>query len=111
MEKQSKKDGKAEHAANLMRSIIAEQIKIDNKRRELYKLRHLLTNGLQISDHAKLRYMERVLGMDVDALCAPLITEQLLRVATVLGNGTFPIGEGNIMAVVNGNTIITVLNF
>lgn len=110
MEKEIKKDGKIEYAQNLLKSIIRDEEKIEKKRNELRQLNYPV-QPLRIADHAKLRYLERVLGMDVDALCQPLLTEQLLRVAQVLGNGTFPIGEGNIMAVVHNGIVATVINF
>lgn len=64
---------------------------------------------LKVSDHAILRYLERIQGVDVQSVRDKLLTPKLKEfVATVGGNGTFPIEGGKV--VIRDNTIITVEN-
>lgn len=64
---------------------------------------------LKVSDHAVLRYLERMEGVDVNSIRDKLLTPKLKEfVATVGGNGTFPIEGGKV--IIRDNTIITVEN-
>jgi hypothetical protein len=44
-----------------------------------------------LSDHALIRYVERVLGVDLDAAKAAIITDELRKMVDTLGgNGSYP---------------------
>lgn len=45
-----------------------------------------MSSGVDVSDHALLRYLERVKGIDVEAARAEVI--EIVRVAAALGNRT-----------------------
>ena len=72
------------------------------------KIRSRHDSGLVISEHAILRYLERVKEIDLEeikALVAPEGTEKIIKAFG--GKGTFPIGTHQI--VVENNTIKTIL--
>lgn len=62
-----------------------------------------------ISEHAMLRYIERIKGINLDEIKTEILTPQLLSTVKTMGNGKFPSGNG-FRAVVKDNTIITIEN-
>lgn len=71
------------------------------------KIEEMKKGDLKVSEHAILRYIERVLGIDLKEIeknilnCVPDSQE-------VLGNGTYPCGEYKV--VVKENTVVTIIN-
>ncbi|MFA9414671.1 hypothetical protein ACERC8_08770 [Streptococcus sp. E29BA] len=65
---------------------------------------------LIMSEHAILRYVERVLKIDLDSLVTSIVEDSdlLLQIET-LGNGTYPMKNGDYKVVVKNNVIITVV--
>lgn len=61
-----------------------------------------------ITDHAILRYLERVEGMDIDAIRKKITTEQVSKLIHQLGNGVFPVNDV-FKITVNDKKITTVL--
>lgn len=68
------------------------------------------SDELIVSDHAVLRYLERVKGLDIKALRQEILTDELKSLHTRLGNGKYPIETGSDKgrAVINNNIIVTV---
>lgn len=60
-----------------------------------------------ISDHSIVRYVERVIGIDVDWLKNNILPENLRAGVKSLGDGRYPVNEHVI--VVRDNTVVTVL--
>ena len=65
-----------------------------------------MTEPVIISDHAVVRYMERGLGVDMDALRNEIMPERTRRQAAGLGTARIPIGRG-LVAVVRNGVIVT----
>lgn len=65
--------------------------------------------GLQVSDHALVRYLDRVKGLDVRALCSEIITPELVRLYTILGDGELPNGIARQRCVIKNGVIVTIL--
>lgn len=65
-------------------------------------------SDLIISEHAIIRYLERALNIDINKLESELIPDKVKKQITILGNGTYPIGDSR-KIVVKDNTIITVI--
>lgn len=63
---------------------------------------------IAVSDHGLLRYLERVMGLDTDALRKELASDHLSAQVQMLGDGKYPIG-GRAQVVVKDYTIVTVL--
>lgn len=64
-----------------------------------------------ISDHAILRYLERVEGIDIETIREKLLTSSAIDIYHKLdnNNGTYPSGDGYSL-VIRNNNIITVTN-
>jgi len=74
----------------------------------LNDLRNASTREPKVSDHALLRYCERVMGADLNDIRDRILREIGPAVA-VVGNGKFPI-TGGAVAVVRESTVVTILN-
>jgi len=77
----------------------------------LYKKMRKMLRGvpLQISDHALIRYLERVKGVDLEAIKQEIITEKLLHLYHTLGDGELPNGEDSTRCVICDGVIVTIL--
>lgn len=49
--------------------------------------------GIAVTEHAIVRYVERVLGINADELCAKIIPEANQAAICALGDGEYPIGD------------------
>ena len=65
---------------------------------------------LTISEHAILRYLERVLGVDIEGIKKEIICDALRSAVSSLGDGTYPIlnTPKKAQCVVKNNHIITI---
>lgn len=63
---------------------------------------------MKISDHAIVRYLERVKGLDIEAIRKEILPEIAIKAVTLWGNGYYPIGGTHQIRVKNGS-VITVL--
>jgi len=71
------------------------------------QINQLKDKDIIISEHAILRYMERVMGVDMEAIKERVLTNTVKTMIGNMGNGKYPINGGG-KAVVRNNTIITV---
>lgn len=99
----------------------AEVMKIDvaNKQREydrklsaIADIKKLIegmckTDDIKLSEHAVIRYLERVKGLDVQSIKDDILTEEVTYLINTLGNGKYPINDFNI--VVKDKTVITII--
>lgn len=83
--------------------------KIRDIKRQLEKLKKKnQPKEIVISDHALIRYMERVLGADVKELKDKLITDNLRnQVATLGPTGTYAAGEHKL--IIKNNVVVTII--
>ena len=63
-----------------------------------------------VSEHALLRYVERVLGYDLEVLTTAILTETVLAQIATVGSGQFPVDScgHNFIAVVKQNVVVTI---
>lgn len=61
-----------------------------------------------VTDHALVRYMERVMKLDVEAIRATMLTADNKAWIAKFRDGKFPIGEGHYAKAVDG-VVVTVL--
>jgi len=77
---------------------------------EAKRLAEVVENGgrweLAVTEHAMLRYAQRILGFDTSEVLRA-VEEKVEPVAAVLGTGKFPIAPG-FVAVVQGRTVVTI---
>lgn len=61
-----------------------------------------------VSDHAVVRYLERVMGMSIDSIKKKIVTEKVNELINKLGNGVFPVDDV-FKITVNNKVVTTVL--
>lgn len=74
-----------------------------------YNMRAMKGQGLIVTEHAMLRYLERVDGLNTDALKERILGEETIKNHKVLGDGKFPIKGGG-LAVIKDNVIVTIID-
>ncbi|MDD2358308.1 MAG: hypothetical protein PHX13_10400 [Thiovulaceae bacterium] len=91
--------------------LVQENISVKNKQLQSYKeqLMKLQTSSkeLIVSEHATLRYLERVYKLDLEKLHREIVPASLKKQISSLGNGTYT-SEGFRIRVVD-NMVVTVL--
>ena len=78
---------------------------LENLKQQVKALKMAMTDPI-VSEHAMLRYIERVLGIDLEDLKARILTEEMKKQIFLFQSGTFP-GDG-FKAVVKDNVVLTV---
>jgi len=93
-------------------SLSEESVFINNQiqklDRDIKKLQDSKTDELIVSEHAMLRYIERVIGIPLDDIKAKIATSSVINVAKTLGNGTYPV-DGFKVKVID-NVVVTVIS-
>lgn len=98
----------------------AELERLDIERREAAKAYDEMSKKLKVvekeiedytrepivSEHAMLRYIEREMGFDMDAIKAAILTEELKKMIKTLGNGKYPVGSHK--AVVKNMVVVSI---
>lgn len=89
--------------AEQQRILAADKITLENLRKEF------ASEGITVSDHALRRYMERVLGFNLELIINEIISEELKKqVGFVGGSGKFPIANNHTVVMKDYN-IITII--
>lgn len=65
---------------------------------------------VRVSDHAIVRYFERVLGLDLTDIKNELSSERINCMYSKLGDGKYPVDQGTgVRAIVVNNTVVSVV--
>lgn len=65
---------------------------------------------IHVTDHAIIRYFERVLGLDLTDIRKELSSAKINKMYSTLGDGKYPLEQGNgARAVVVDNTVVSVV--
>jgi chromosome segregation ATPase len=64
--------------------------------------------GVIVTEHALLRYIERVMGVDLEEIRQKVVTAAVEAQVRLCGNGKYPVGDTHTVRV-KDNTVITVL--
>lgn len=94
-----------------------EQIKreLSTKKMDINHLKQRITNlskradGITVSEHAIIRYIERVMGIDIEDIATKILPESAQEYIEQLGNGHYPVNHGEFKIVVKDGVVITVL--
>lgn len=94
-----------------------EQIKreLSTKKMDINHLKQRMTNlakradGITVSEHAIIRYIERVMGINIEDIAARILPETAQEYVEQLGNGHYPVNQGEFKIVVKDGVVITVL--
>ena len=90
-------------------------VQMDAARKKLSELGKEYSNlinasRIKVSDHALVRYLERVKGMDIDAIREEIIDEEIERQVSILGgHGTYVSKDSSYRVRIQDNTAITVI--
>lgn len=93
--------------------IDTHQRSIKDKEKQLEELRKQesefkgAADGIIISEHALIRYFERVLGFDIEKIKREMIPEKVQSQIHLMKSGVFPVGEYRLR--VRTGTVVTVL--
>jgi glutaredoxin 2 len=69
----------------------------------------LANKELVVSEHALIRYMERVMDFDMTLIQGAMLEDQVKTAYKTFGNGTYPLTDGN-KVVIKDNVIVSILN-
>lgn len=61
-----------------------------------------------VSEHALLRYLQRVHGIDIDEISKQILTEPNKKAISVMKSGKLPLGNG-VRAVIKDQTVVSIL--
>lgn len=95
--------------STLNQEVSTKQKSLAEKKRSLELLRReFAAEGITISDHALMRYLERVMGFNLSVFTNEIISEDLKKqVGFVGGSGKFPLGNHQI--IMKDFSIITII--
>lgn len=78
---------------------------IENLKREMAKIDN--NKAIKVSEHAIVRYFERVKGFDIEQVEKDILSEDVLKlIETLGGSGTYP--NKDFCIVMKNNTVLTV---
>lgn len=84
-----------------------KQNQLESIEKEVTRLEN---NELVVSDHALLRYMERIVGIDMDMIKNAILTDNVKRMHLALGDGKYPVAVENndhCMVVIRNGVVVT----
>ena len=86
--------------------------KLQSAERNLGKIREEIKklkegNKIIVSEHAMLRYIERVLGIDLKEIEKCILTDEVKEQYKIVGNGRFPIND-EFRALIRDNVVVTI---
>lgn len=61
-----------------------------------------------VSEHALLRYIERIHGIDIEEVRKRILTSATIQAARIVKSGKFPL-EGGGQAIIKNNTIVSIV--
>lgn len=83
---------------------------LQDRQSKIQSLKTRINNARQkdveISEHAILRYLERVTGLPMDTIKEAILPENVRDLVKMTGNGKYPVGSHTV--VVKGNSVVTV---
>ena len=86
--------------------------KLQSAERNLGKIREEIKkvkegNKIIVSEHAMLRYIERVLGINLKEIEKCILTDEVKKQYKIVGNGRFPIND-EFRALIRDNVVVTI---
>ena len=74
------------------------------------KINNLQNSDLIVSEHAIIRYIERVIGINIEEIVEKIATEKMKKMVEWCGNGLYPSENGDFKLKINNNVVVTILN-
>lgn len=74
------------------------------------KIEKIQNSDLIVSEHAIIRYIERVIGINIEEIVEKIATEKMKKMVECCGNGLYPSENGDFKLKINNNVVVTILN-
>jgi len=93
-----------------LKNILSQIDVLKNEKNTQDRILNQLSKFPQLSDHAKIRYMERCWNLDLSNLNSEILTDDTIKKIMRIGTGEIPvcIKGNNILIVVRNNIITTI---
>ena len=74
------------------------------------KIKQITTDKIIISEHAILRYFERVSNINIDDIKKNILPQSAINQIKILGDGKYPVKfmDNSFSIIVKGNTVVTI---
>lgn len=95
-----------DHAAEVQREAQSAADQLQKVKAEIKALKD--PQIIEVTDHAVVRYAQRVMDLDIDAIRAKILTDDVKNQINAMGSGKYPIGNG-FKAVCCGEKIVSVI--
>lgn len=87
---------------------IQEELNKTNKKYDVItKQIEQLTKNFTVTEHALLRYLERIYNIDLNAISKKIVESESLKRYDIYGNGEYPLGNG-LKMIVKDKIIVTI---
>ena len=94
-------------SANKQRECSNKKFQIDNLENEILKLTKK-GNTIKVSEHAVLRYLERISGLSIENVEGLILNENVLNMVSKLrGNGSYP--NNGFKVVIKNNVVVIII--
>lgn len=94
---------------NIQQELSLANSQMQKIKNEINRLQMFEIKEINISEHAILRYIERVLMIDIEQIKSNVITDELKKLVSVLGgSGSYPVKDFKVVMV--NKTITTITN-
>lgn len=90
----------------LRQEIILKQQNLNTLKQKILNLSKN-AETLTISEHAIIRYVERVLGIYLDEISKRILPDEQAHLIETLGDGHFPVNNGEFKIVVKNGIVVT----
>ena len=96
------------HQPEIKHTIATKKTSIQILNTKIDKLM-LQNKKLTVSEHAIIRYVERVLGINIEDIENKILNQTTCHLVEELGNGRYPCNNGKFMIVVKDGCVVTVI--
>ena len=76
---------------------------------EIDKEIRTMTSTPSVSEHAVLRHLEHVLGMDIEIIRLEILSPDVMEKIRELGDGRYPVSQNRGIAIVKNNVVVSVV--
>lgn len=102
-------EGLKTQKSNISKEISLKQAHIQKITEKIKTLSQGAGNEIIISEHAILRYIERVLQIPLEEIEQKIVSSTLKEQIKMLGDGSYPLENGKYRIVVKDNIVVTIL--
>lgn len=92
---------------NLKQELAAKRMSLNKLKQRIHNLSKNNGEGITISEHAIIRYFERILGLNMEEVTQKILPDKEAVLVESLGNGHYPINGGEFKIIVRNDTVVT----